>query len=107
MDKMEFLTNLPNEEPMLKQRFLSVYSCGLISFFRRRLKLSPLERKTLIIIMMHQPISIDDLITALGGGLTHNAVAAKVFRINRKAFVISERKLILCSKSCYRINEYM
>ena len=57
--------------------------------------------------MMHQPISIDDLITALGGGLTHNAVAAKVFRINRKAFVISERKLILCSKSCYRINEYM
>ena len=92
---------------MLKQRFLSVYSFGLVAFFKRRLKLSPLERQTLIIIMMHQPISVDDLIAALGGGLTHNAVAAKVFRINQKAYVISERKLILCSKSHYRINEYM
>lgn len=107
MDEIEYLMSLPEEEPMLKQRFLSVYSGGLVAFFRHRLKLSPLERKTLVLIMRHQPISIVDLIAALGGGLTRNAVAAKVFRINTKAFVISERKLILCSKGHYRINEYM
>ena len=92
---------------MLKQRFLSVYSKGLVVFFRRRLRLSPLERKTLVLIMTHQPISVDGLIELLGGGLTHNAVAAKVFRINQKAYPISERKLIVNSKGCYRINEYM
>ena len=92
---------------MLKQRFLSIYSRGLVVFFRCRLRLSPLERKTLVMIMTHQPISVDDLIVLLGGNLTHNAVAAKVFRINKKAFVISKRKLIVNSKGLYRINEYM
>lgn len=71
------------------------------------LRLSPSERKLLVYIAENGGADIDSLSSLLGSGVKRGNVAVHINSINKKAFDISGRKLILFEDSQYNINPHM
>ena len=71
------------------------------------LKLTPSERKLLVAIAEHGPLSIEELVPLLNVGVSRGNVAVHINAINRKAERIGARKLIVFRENAYKINPFM
>ena len=72
-----------------------------------KLKLSPTERMLLCTITENQSASIEELLPLLSDGVSRGNIAVHINSINKKAYNISGRKLILFEDGKYVINPYM
>ena len=72
-----------------------------------KLKLSPTERMLLCTITENKSASIEELLPLLSDGVSRGNIAVHINSINKKAYNISGRKLILFEDGKYVINPYM
>ncbi|MBQ5633564.1 MAG: hypothetical protein IIV11_01615 [Clostridia bacterium] len=70
------------------------------------LKLSPTEQKLLEAIC-ESDMTIEKLSTLLSEGVSRQNVAVHINSINRKAELISGRRLVIFTNECYTLNPYM
>ena len=70
------------------------------------LKLSPTEQKLLVAIC-ERDATIEELSTLLCEGVSRQNVAVHINSINRKAELISGRRLVIFTNECYTLNPYM
>ena len=89
----------------MQRVFLNVNDNGifLLGF---PLKLSPTEQKLLMAIC-ERDATIEELSTLLCEGVSRQNVAVHINSINRKAELISGRKLVIFTNECYTLNPYM
>ena len=71
------------------------------------LKLTPTEHTLLYAILQCGKANIDFLCSMLNDGVSRSNVAVHVNAINRKAYRLSGRKLVIFRKKAYEINEFM
>lgn len=69
------------------------------------LKLSPAERNFILEITSKNGATIDELLSLLPKDVSRGNVAVRINSINKKAFSISGRKLILFENDKYIINQ--
>ena len=72
-----------------------------------KLKLSPTERIILCAIAENKNATIEELLPLLSNGVSRGNIAVHINSINKKAYNISGRKLILFEDRKYVINPYM
>ena len=72
-----------------------------------KLKLSPTERAILFEIANKKSASIDELLPLLSSGVSRGNIAVHINSINKKAYAVSGRKLVLFENDRYIINPYM
>ena len=72
-----------------------------------KLKLSPTERAILLEIAKNTGASIDGLLPLLSEGVSRGNIAVHINSINKKAFGISGRRLVLFENDRYIINSHM
>ena len=72
-----------------------------------KLKLSPTERAILLEIAQNTGASIDELMPLLSDGVSRGNIAVHINAINKKAFSVSGRRLVLFENDRYIINPYM
>ena len=72
-----------------------------------KLKLSPTERAILLEIAQKAGASIDELMPLLSDGVSRGNIAVHIKAINKKAFGVSGRRLVLFENDRYIINPYM
>ena len=72
-----------------------------------KLKLSPTERIILCAIAENKNATIEELLPLLSNGVSRGNIAVHINSINKKAYNISGRKLILFEDGKYVINPYM
>ena len=70
------------------------------------LKLSPTELKLLMAIC-EGDMTVEELSSLLNEGVSRQNVAVHINSINRKAELISGRRLVIFSGECYTLNPYM
>lgn len=70
------------------------------------LKLSHTEQKLLMAIC-ERDATIEELSTLLCEGVSRQNVAVHINSINRKAELISGRRLVIFTNECYTLNPYM
>ena len=89
----------------MQRGFLNVNDNGifLLGF---PLKLSPTEQKLLVAICERDATS-EELSTLLCEGVSRQNVAVHINSINRKAELISGRRLVIFTNECYTLNPYM
>ncbi len=89
----------------MQRVFLNVNDNGifLLGF---PLKLSPTEQKLLVAIC-ERDATIEELSTLLCEGVSRQNVAVHINSINRKAELISGRRLVIFTNECYTLNPYM
>ncbi|MBQ2308291.1 MAG: hypothetical protein II373_01815 [Clostridia bacterium] len=89
----------------MQRGFLNVNDNGifLLGF---PLKLSPTEQKLLMAIC-ERDATIEELSTLLCEGVSRQNVAVHINSINRKAELISGRRLVIFTNECYTLNPYM
>ena len=89
----------------MQRSFLNVNDNGifLLGF---PLKLSPTEQKLLVAIC-ERDATIEELSTLLCEGVSRQNVAVHINSINRKAELISGRRLVIFTNECYTLNPYM
>ena len=89
----------------MQRGFLNVNDSGifLLGF---PLKLSPTEQKLLVAIC-ERDATIEELSTLLCEGVSRQNVAVHINSINRKAELISGRRLVIFTNECYTLNPYM
>lgn len=89
----------------MQRGFLKVNDNGifLLGF---PLKLSPTEQKLLVAIC-ERDATIEELSTLLCEGVSRQNVAVRINSINRKAELISGRRLVIFTNECYTLNPYM
>ena len=89
----------------MQRGFLNVNDNGifLLGF---PLKLSPTEQKLLVSIC-ERDATIEELSTLLCEGVSRQNVAVHINSINRKAELISGRRLVIFTNECYTLNPYM
>ena len=89
----------------MQRGFLNVNDNGifLLGF---PLKLSPTEQKLLVAIC-ERDVTIEELSTLLCEGVSRQNVAVHINSINRKAELISGRRLVIFTNECYTLNPYM
>ncbi|MBQ2384880.1 MAG: hypothetical protein II292_01600 [Clostridia bacterium] len=89
----------------MQRGFLNVNDNGifLLGF---PLKLSPTEQKLLVAIC-ERDATIEELSTLLCEGVSRQNVAVHINSINRKAELISGRRLVIFTNECYTLNPYM
>lgn len=87
-------------------KFLNVTKdeCFLIGY---KLKLSPTERAILLEIATKKSASIDELLPLLSTGVSRGNIAVHINSINKKAYAVSSRKLVLFENDKYIINPNM
>ena len=71
------------------------------------LKLTPTERRFLLFIAQNEFASADDLIPLLRTDASRGNIAVHICEINKKAHLISGRKLVLFEAGQYKLNPYM
>ena len=71
------------------------------------LKLSPTERKLLRAITEGGKSSVEHLTALLPEGVNPSNVAVHISSINKKAEMLSKRKLVIYENYRYRINPFM
>ena len=71
------------------------------------LKLSPTERKILFTIAKSESITADALLELLPTNLSRGNITVHICSINKKARLLSGRKLVLYEKGSYKLNPYM
>lgn len=76
-------------------------------FFGYPLKLTPTEHRLLLEISKNGDSSPDSLISLLSSDVSRGNIAVHISSINKKAYYISGRKLIIFEKAHYKINPYM
>ena len=72
-----------------------------------KLKLSPTERAILLEIAQNAGAAIDELMPLLSDGVSRGNIAVHINAINKKAFSVSGRRLVLFENDRYIINPYM
>ena len=72
-----------------------------------KLKLSPTERAILLEIAQNAGASIDELMPLLSNGVSRGNIAVHINSINKQAFGVSGRRLVLFENDRYIINPYM
>lgn len=72
-----------------------------------KLKLSPTERAILLEIAQNAGAAIDELMPLLSDGVSRGNIAVHINAINKKAFGVSGRRLVLFENDRYIINPYM
>ena len=72
-----------------------------------KLKLSPTERAILLEIAQNAGATIDELMPLLSDGVRRGNIAVHINAINKKAFGVSGRRLVLFENDRYIINPYM
>ena len=72
-----------------------------------KLKLSPTERAILFEIANKKSASIDELLPLLSSVVSRGNIAVHINSINKKAYAVSGRKLVLFENDRYIINPYM
>ena len=72
-----------------------------------KLKLSPTERAILLEIAQNAGATIDELMPLLSDGVSRGNIAVHINAINKKAFGVSGRRLVLFENDRYIINPYM
>ena len=72
-----------------------------------KLKLSPTERAILLEIAQNAGAAIDELMPLLSDGVNRGNIAVHINAINKKAFGVSGRRLVLFENDRYIINPYM
>ena len=89
----------------MQRGFLNVNDSGifLLGF---PLKLSPTEQKLLVAIC-ERDATIEELSMLLCEGVSRQNVAVHINSINRKAELISGRRLVIFTNECYTLNPYM
>ena len=70
------------------------------------LKLSPTELKLLMAIC-ERDMTVEELSSLLNEGVSRQNVAVHINAINRKAELISGRRLVIFLGECYTLNPYM
>lgn len=71
------------------------------------LKLSPTERAILLEIAQNTGASIDELMPLLSDGVSRGNIAVHINAINKKAFSVSGRRLVIFENDRYIINPHM
>jgi len=71
------------------------------------LKLTPTERRILLSIAENDSVSADELIPLLKTNVSRTNISVHICEINRKAYSISGRKLVLFEAGSYKLNPYM
>ena len=89
----------------MQRVFLNVNDNGLF-LLGFPLKLSPTEQKLLVAIC-ERDATIEELSTLLCEGVSRQNVAVHINSINRKAELISGRRLVIFTNECYTLNPYM
>ncbi len=92
---------------MIRIKFLCFDDSEKVRLFGYELSLTPAEYKILRSLAEHGELSADELSELVCPMCTKNTVAVHISAINAKAEKISERRLIVCRDSLYRINEMM
>ncbi len=92
---------------MIRIKFLCLDDSEHVFLFGYELSLSPTEYKILRSLAEHGDLSADALTKLCALSCGHCGVAVHISAINAKAEQISERRLIVCRDSLYRINEMM
>ena len=87
-------------------RFLTIKETGvfLLGF---PLKLTPTEKRFLIKIAEDEAISADGLLALLPHHVSRGNITVHINSINKKAYAISGRKLVVYQNRHYKINPYM
>lgn len=89
----------------MQKRFLSINDDRVL-LLGSPLKLSPTEQRLLSAIC-ESDTTIEELSLLLNGGVSRQNVAVHISSINRKAELISGRKLVIFAGERYTLNPYM
>lgn len=71
------------------------------------LKLTPTEHRFLLFIAQNSFASANDLIPLLRTNASRGNISVHICEINKKAYAISGRKLVMFESGYYHINPYM